>query len=246
MTDIVSPAAVRAETEELGLAGLARAQALYRRHLDQGPGILEFPLLGFFWEVHPGVFNPTLVPVTELFTRWLPYPAKGTFLEMGCGAGVTSVMAAKHGCQVTALDISAAAVVNARANVWRHNVADQVDVRLSDLFSNVQLGAKFDVIYWNSNFVDGHLAEGLPEQVTDLAGAFVDPDYGTHRRFLSAAGDYLAEDGCLIVGFANIGNWPMLRLLCIELGWQPIIRRAEKCPKADQRLEVQLVELCRA
>ncbi len=244
MTELPKTATARAETPELGVAGLLRAQALYRRHLEQGPGIVEFPLLGYFWEVHPGVFNPALVPVTELFTRWLLYPPGGTFLEMGSGAGITSVMAAKKGCTVSAVDVSEAAVVNTQANVWRHNVMHRVSVLQSDLFSALPPHKKFDVIYWNSNFVDGELPSRTPGG-PDLAEALVDPDYVTHRNFLQQAREYLTSDGCLLIGFANIGNWPMLRELCAESDWRPVIRRSQLCPQADPNLEVQLVELCR-
>ena len=135
--------------------GFARGQQLFRRHLDDLGRQTEFELLGRRWTLLPDVFAPTYTPVTELFTAWIPYPVGGTLLEMGSGTGVTAVSAALVGCRrVTALDISSAAVENTRRNVERHGVADRVDVRHSDLFDALSAGERFDVIYWNSNFVE--------------------------------------------------------------------------------------------
>src|SRR5688500_4305088 len=84
-------------------AGFARASGLLRRHVEDLERPAEFRLLEREWDLLPGVFAPIYTPGTELFTSWLPYPVGGDFLEVGCGAGVTAVMAALAGCrQVTA------------------------------------------------------------------------------------------------------------------------------------------------
>ena len=95
--------------------------------ISPSPRPTEFRLLDRDWTLLDGVFSPVRTPVTGLFSQWLPYPAGGTFLEMGSGAGVTAVLAALAGCRsVTALDISAAAVENTRRNAERHGVAGRV------------------------------------------------------------------------------------------------------------------------
>jgi release factor glutamine methyltransferase len=132
--------------------GFDRGSDLMRRHLAGRTGPTQFTLMGRDWDLLDGVFNPSYTPVTRLFSEHLPYPRDGSFLEMGCGAGVTAVVAALSGCRsVTALDISEAAVANTKLNAVRHGVADTVQVELNALFDALAPDERLDVIFWNSN-----------------------------------------------------------------------------------------------
>jgi release factor glutamine methyltransferase len=225
--------------------GFRRGAALMRRHLedDRRPG--EFTLLGRTWELLDGVFSPTYTPVTALFSGWLPYPVGGTFLEVGSGAGVTSVVAAQAGCAaVTALDISSAAVENTRRNAARHGVGDRVRVLHSDLFAALDPDERFDLIYWNSNFAE---APRDFVNATDLHHAFFDPRYDAHRRFVREAPARLTDSGRLLLGFSTIGNTDLLAEICAEAGLTVEVSRSERHRvDADTVLEFQLLELRRA
>jgi release factor glutamine methyltransferase len=220
--------------------GFARGQQLFRRHLDDRGERTEFELVGRCWTLLPDVFAPTYTPVTELFTTWIPYPVGGTLLEMGSGTGVTAVSAALAGCRrVTALDISSAAVENTRRNVERHAVMDRVDVRQSDLFDALSAGERFDLIYWNSNFVEA------PQDfvnASDLHHAFFDPGYETHRRYLLQAPRHLREGGRLLLGFSDLGNWEQLQTACDAAGLTTEVLRAKRC-QLETSIEFQLMEL---
>lgn len=219
-----------------------RAFALYHRHLDAEEWPDRFSLLGEEWELLEGVFAPTLTPVTELFTSWLPYPVGGSFLEVGSGTGVTAVTAARSGCaSVTALDIGAAPVENTRRNAIRHGVCDRVRVLRSDLFDALGPDERFDLIYWNSNFVEMS-ADFLNS--TDLHHAFFDPGYQAHRRYLREAPAHLTERGRLMLGFADLGNMPKLTTLCAEQGLTIEVFRAER-RHLEIPVEFLLLELCR-
>ncbi|GAA4535619.1 methyltransferase [Amycolatopsis samaneae] len=187
-----------------------------------------------------GVFSPAVTPATRLFTSWLPYPAGGRFLEIGPGAGVTAVTAAVSGCaSVTAVDISRAAVENTRRNAELHGVAGIVRARHGDLFEPLEESERFDLIFWNSNFV-----ETAPDAVneTELHHAFYDPGFLAHRRFLAEAPGRLAEGGRLLLGFSDIGSWKSLRRLCSELGLVIDVLRTERLD-LDDPVELQLLEL---
>jgi release factor glutamine methyltransferase len=219
-----------------------RAFALYRRNLDAAARPDRFTLLGEEWELLDGVFAPSFTPVTELFTRWLPYPQDGSFLEVGCGAGVTAVVAARSGCaEVTALDISSAAVENTRRNAARHGVADRVRVLRSDLFDSLGADERFDLIFWNSNFVE--MDSGFVNS-TELHHAFFDPDYQAHRRYLREAPAHLTPGGRLLLGFTDLGNMARLAELCAELGLTIEMVKAER-RQLEISIEFQLLELHR-
>jgi release factor glutamine methyltransferase len=216
-----------------------RGLALLDRHQADDHQAGQFTLLGQTWDLLDGVFSPAYTPVTELFTSWLPYPARGRFLEMGCGAGVTAVAAVQSGCaHATALDISSAAVLNTRRNAVRHGVADRVDVRRSDLFQALDGQERFDLIYWNSNFVDA--PAGFVNE-TELHHAFFDPGYRAHRQFLREAPRYLAPGGRLFIGFSSIGNTGRLNAEAETAGLQSRMFRRET-RQLSIPLEFQLLE----
>ncbi|ONI78071.1 SAM-dependent methyltransferase [Actinosynnema sp. ALI-1.44] len=222
--------------------GFQRGNALLNRHLTDDRRPDTFSLLGREWDLLDGVFSPVYTPVTALFSTWLPYPPGGTFLEIGSGAGVTAVVAAQSGCRaVTALDISMAAVENTRLNVARHGVEDRVRVLRSDLFSELEPGEEFDLIYWNSNFAEAP-ADFANE--TDLHHAFFDPSYRAHSEFVAQAPRYLSPGGRLMLGFSNIGNTALLTELCADVGLELCTYRSER-RQVDQRttVEFQLLEL---
>jgi release factor glutamine methyltransferase len=228
-----------AATADGGL-GVARATWLYERHLEDAAPRTEFELLGRRWTALSGVFSPAHTPVTELFTSWLPYRSGSSFLEMGSGTGVTAVTAALAGCQVTALDINRAAVANTRLNAVRHGVGDRVDARHSDVFDGLAPGERFDLIYWNSNFV-----LMAPDFVPDseLQRAFYDAGYEAHRRFVTQAAGHLNGAGRVLLGFSDLGSWDELRAACTAAGLVPEVVRAQR-RQLDVPVGVQLVELC--
>lgn len=224
--------------------GFQRGTALMRRHLEDDARPETFELLDRTWDLLDGVFSPTYTPVTALFSTWLAYPQGGTFLEMGSGAGVTTVIAAQSGCSaVTALDISVAAVENTKLNVERHGVADKARVLHSDLFAALEPDEKFDMIFWNSNFAEA------PEDfvnATDLHHAFFDPRYDAHRRFAQEAPDRLNPGGRLMLGFASIGNTALLHEICTEAGLRTEALHTERRVLDETTvLEFQLLELTR-
>jgi release factor glutamine methyltransferase len=218
----------------------ARGQDLMQRTVRDVTQPTTFALLGREWTLLPQVFSPMHTPITELFTSWLPYPVGGSFLEIGSGAGVTAVTAALAGCRrVTAVDISASAVENTRLNVARHRVTRTVRVVKGDLFEALQPDERFDLVFWNSSFVEppaGHVNEG------EFDRAFFDPDYRTHERFLREAPRYLRPSGRLVLGFSDLGNRHRLEELAAASGFELSIIRAEK-RQTEIQIEFQLVEL---
>ncbi|MFD9890342.1 methyltransferase [Amycolatopsis sp. NPDC059027] len=217
-----------------------RVEELFRRNTEDPDRQGSFTLLEKEWVLLDGVFSPAVTPATRIFTTWLPYPAGGRFLEIGCGAGVTAVLAARSGCaSVTAVDISRAAVENTRRNAELHGVAGIVTARHGDLFDALDESDRFDLIFWNSNFV-----ETAPDAVneTELHHAFYDPGFRAHRRFLAEAPGRLAAGGRLLLGFSDIGSWKSLRRLCSELGLAIEVLRTERLD-LDDPVTLQLLEL---
>ncbi len=110
-------------------------------------------------------------------------------LDLGCGSGVGSVFCAAKASEVIAVDISLPAVRNTEENCRIHGLKN-VRVMQSDMFSQVE--GKFDLILANSPYI---------EEEFDVE----DHQFATSVRYMptlfSQVGDYLADDGRLLLQF---------------------------------------------
>ncbi|PQQ42393.1 SAM-dependent methyltransferase [Photorhabdus luminescens] len=194
--------------------------------LAESSGISEFECMGRLFNIHKNVFPPTHFQSTGIFTRHIPYVRNSSFLELGCGAGVTAITAALEGCYpVIASDISEEAVKNTLFNVTRHRVNNLISVRHGDLFDILKDGESFDIIFWNSNFLF------VPENYTfkeEIYHAFYDPGYITHKRFLQDARKYLNPQGKILIGFSSQGNEAAFSELLSEHGYNYVVLYEEK------------------
>lgn len=76
---------------------------------------------------------------------WLQVPAGARVLEVGCGVGRWTTRLAERGCRVTAIDLSATMVAEARRNAVARGVADRCTFCVSDV-SQLGVRGQFDVI----------------------------------------------------------------------------------------------------
>lgn len=107
---------------------------------------------GFRLKVFKGIFHPKFFFSSRYFYEFLDTKtlAGKSFLEIGCGSGILSLLALRKGAQVTALDIDPKAVENTRLNFHRNFSNGQAGFRVlqSDVFA--ALGKEvFDMIVIN-------------------------------------------------------------------------------------------------
>lgn len=167
----------------------------------------EFPYilreLGLELEVHKDVFSPKHFNGWRVFTKNFPEFRGEEILEIGCGHGATSLYLAKNGAQrVVAVDINPEAVRNTLNNAKRNSV-ENVDARVSDIYSSILEGERFDTIYWNTPFI--YVPEDY-EYESILERGLFDPGYRLTERFISEAEKYLKPDGRILFGTGNFGD----------------------------------------
>lgn len=105
--------------------------------------------------VHPEVFPPHLTLSTKIFLDFIkPFELRNkNFLELGCGSGILSILAAKKGAAVTATDINEKALEFLEKNAKDNSV--NLNILKSDLFTNLT-DTSFDYILINPPYYPKH------------------------------------------------------------------------------------------
>jgi len=125
-----------------------------------------------------------------------------SFLEVGCGSGYVSIVAALLGANVDAVDMNPRAVECTLRNAELNGV--RVNAWVSDLFSNVK-GA-YDWIVMNPPYLPAD--ERAPD--TALDGGFSGAEISL--RFIKDVGEHLAEGGRFLLLMSSITAAEPLRL----------------------------------
>jgi release factor glutamine methyltransferase len=152
-----------------------RYKAVIERRIGREPlayivGRQEF--WGLSLEVSPAVLIPR--PETELIVEsalelFGPADSRLAFADICTGSGCVAIALAKErpAAQVTATDISTAALGVARRNATRHGVADRIRFCCADLLEGLE-GRPFDLIACNPPYVADGDRRGLQPEVRDF------------------------------------------------------------------------------
>jgi len=177
--------------DSVGQQDAARHCKLYTGKLRPGPPFsLEQALVtwsshGFSLKSLPGVFSHGRLDDGSalLLDALAAKPLSGPVLDMGCGCGIVSLFLARAGCDVTAVDVSSAAVFSTSASLEANAMSARV--QLGDLYRG--MSGSFRTIVTNPPFHDG-----------------LDRSVQVTRQLISGAPEMLAANGELLL-VANRG-----------------------------------------
>jgi len=180
----------------------------YAASLSRKEEVVEY--LGLSLVVPPSV--QSITPTSHLLGETvLAESRRGErVLDMGTGCGVNAILAATKGARAIAVDINPEAIAIARTNAERSGVADLVEVRTSDIFSDVS--ETFDLIVFDPPF-----RWFKPRDLTEAATA--DEDYRAMTRFFEEARAHLEADGRMLIFFGTSGDMGYLKRLMKEQGF---------------------------
>lgn len=165
--------------------------------------IYNIEVCGLNITVHPQVFSPKYFISAEITNSEFPFIKNQSFLEIGCGVGITSILAAKHNNRVVCTDINPYAVKCTAENAEINQVAHLIDVRESDVFSSISKGETFDTIYWNPPYV--FVPEGFQHRNL-LEKSVFDPGYKSLEQYIRQAPEFLNEGGRVLICFGSNGD----------------------------------------
>ena len=138
-------------------------------------------------------------------------------LDVGAGSGCLAVTVAKFAktAQVTAVDLSAAALAVASRNAAKHGVAERIHFLEGDLFAPIPAGERFDFILSNPPYIPHADIASLAPGVRDYephAALDGGPDgFAVFDRLIAGAPERLKPGGFLIVEIGSPQEAPARR-----------------------------------
>ncbi len=158
----------------------------------------EVEVLDKKFTVLPGMFAP-LWGDSSLLAKTLMAEVKSgnKVLDLGTGSGIQGIFSAENGAKVLSVDINEQALKCAQINIAKHNLQDKIEVRQSDLFTNIS--ERFNIIIFNPPF-----RWFKPRDM--LERGEVDENYQTLQRFFAEAKNYLLPGGRIILVFSESGD----------------------------------------
>lgn len=212
----------------LSQAELAQINSLFARRLAGEPiayilGQREF--FGLSLRVTPDVLIPR--PDTELLVELaLQMAAQGArIVDLGTGSGAIAIAVAhqRPDMEVTALDMSEAALAIARDNAARH-LARPITFLQSDWYQALPVGSLFDGIVSNPPYIeahDVHLSQG--DLRFEPISALTDHADGLQalRQIIAGAPQYLRAGGFLLMEH-GYDQAEKVRSLLSQAGWQEV------------------------
>jgi len=186
--------------EELGRYRAMVARRGKREPLQHILGTQEF--YGLEFEVTADVLIPRHDTETLVSEALRLMPGAGTLLDIGTGSGCIAISLAKTlpTAQVTAVDISSAALEVAHRNAVRHGV--EIAFLQGSLYEPLP-GRKFDLIVSNPPYIPSHDVENLQPEVRDydprtaLDGGLDGLDF--YRTLIPSSVEFLTPEGWLLV-----------------------------------------------
>ena len=164
-----------------------------------------------FFGLDFAVTSDVLIPRPDTETlvieaiEWLKQRSQPRVLDIGTGSGCIAISLAVNcrQAQVTAIDLSAAALAIAQQNAEKHGVTDRIRFLHGDLFAPLADNEQFDLIASNPPYITSAEMETLQPDVrlhephSALDGG---PDgLDVIRRLIAAAPPHLAAGGSLLI-----------------------------------------------
>lgn len=200
--------------QPLGKDELTVFKALFKRRLDHEPlqyiiGESEFMGLKFF--VDKRVLIPrqeTEVLVEETINIGRTFEGNINILDIGVGSGNIAVSLTKFidKASVTGIDVSADALVVARLNVDRYALNDKVKLHHQNIFDEIKLDTKFDIIVSNPPYISSDEMKEVQPEVAEYEPLIATTDNQDgltyHKRIVEVGKALLKPGGWLLFEIA--------------------------------------------
>jgi release factor glutamine methyltransferase len=165
------------------------------------------PLTKFFFKdnifyVNRNVYSPA--EDSLFFAEKLSVKENDFVLDMGVGCGILSILAAKKGAKVVAIDLNPYAIKCAYKNAYINCVNDKILFLQGDLFSPLNITTKFDVVLFNAPYLPVKITEDM--SWVEYAWAGGDKGRQIIDRFINKVPLYLKKSGTVYLLQSNLSD----------------------------------------
>ncbi len=152
--------------------------------------------------------SPIAQLIQQGFAPWLDAVKVERVLDLCAGSGCIGIACAAlfDDAEIDLLDISEEALVVCRSNLQRHQLTRRAQALQSDLFSALAPCQQYQLIVSNPPYVDQADFAGMPLEYShepELGLVSGDDGLDICYQILAQAGDYLSDDGLLVVEVGN-------------------------------------------
>lgn len=179
-------------------------------------GVQEF--FGLPFEVTPAVLipRPETEHLVEAVLERYGREANMRMVDVGTGSGAIAVSLAHAmpGLQMTAVDLSSAALEVARRNAQRHSVIERVTLLQSDLLAAIVDG-NFDAVVSNPPYIaEGEVLDRQVSRYEPHAALYAGPTgLEVYQRLIPQARNALKPQGWLLMEIGYGQKPPLMKLL---------------------------------
>ena len=154
----------------------------------------------FDFDILEGVYEPAAD--TYLLLDAITINPTDVVLDVGCGAGLASLVAASKAKRVVSIDISFLAVRNTSENLRKNGLDRNVSVIQSDLFKGLSNEVKFTMIMFNPPYLPAD------DMNTEMDHALIGGEEGSEltERFVKEAATHMVDNGRLYVVVSSLAN----------------------------------------
>jgi release factor glutamine methyltransferase len=200
----------------------------YAEELTEGCAERVFDYLGTTIVVPPEVMPIT--PMSHLLGEAVIADVHDgeRVLDMGTGSGVNAILAATKGARVLAVDVNLRALEATKENAVRNGVTNLVEIRESDVFSEVD--GSFDLIVFDPPF-----RWFRPRDVVEMA--MTDEDYRAMTTFFRQARRHLTSSGRMLIFFGTSGDLGYLQELLAEEGFSSEVVAHDDLIREGQKVD---------
>jgi len=184
----------------------------------------------FDFEILDGVYEPAAD--TYLLLDAITINPTDSVLDVGCGAGLASLVAASKAKRVVSIDISFLAVRNTSENLRRNGLDQNVSVLQSDLFIGLSNDVKFTMIMFNPPYLPAD------EMNTEMDHALIGGAEGSDltERFVKEAASHMYDNGRLYVVVSSLANTDAIIKTLNENNFQ--VEQVNEVPLFFEKIQV--------
>jgi release factor glutamine methyltransferase len=184
----------------------------------------------FDFDVWQGVYEPAAD--TYLLLDAITINPTDSVLDVGCGAGLASLVAASKAKRVVSIDISFLAVRNTSENLRKNGLEQNVSVLQSDLFIGLSDDVKFTMMMFNPPYLP---ADGMN---TEMDHALIGGPEGSEltERFVKEAAIHMVNNGRLYVVVSSLANTDAIIKTLNENNFQ--VEQVNETPLFFEKIQV--------